>query len=299
MRKTRIYRAAMVLLLLCMVSGSAKMQEAVQKEWQAAEDAREKQQDEQMLMRLRETPLYAGIAAELRAREIAEVVKNKDVLVAAAAMASHPEEKIYSFLQGPKSWGEGRTWSGEWSLKYVKGAYFGNFGCGLCCMANIYSSLTDYDCSPWDMYEYARKVSGYSPTKKIAAIGWGDMKVTLRKSGFDCSLNNKPATYEEFQKQIAGTKTAVVLVCSRDDDTYWTKTGGHYVNIWLYDAKTDEVFLTDPGSPDRNREWIPLRYVYDALKTASQYQYMLVNDYTDEKNLWMHNGIDEAWVAPM
>lgn len=244
------------------------------------------------------TPLYAGAFSEFRSNEIAVVVKNKDSLVAAAALAANPEQRVYSFLQGPKSWGEGRAWAGAWSGEYVKGNYFGNFGCGLCCMANIYSSLTEYECSPWDMYEYARQVSGYSPTKKTGAIGWADMKVTLRKSGFDCTLNVKPDTYEEFQSQVAAAKSALVLVSSNNDDTFWEDTGGHYVNIWLYRADRDEVFLSDPGGPSRNRTWIPLRYVYDALKTVSQYQYLLVNDYAKENNLWKHDGIEDAWVTP-
>lgn len=244
------------------------------------------------------TPLYAGILAEFQNNEMATLEANKEILVTAANRALHPENDVYTFLQGPKSWGEGRTWSGEWSNEYVKGNYFGNFGCGLCCMANIYCTLTDYTCSPWDMYEHAREVSGYSPTRKIGAIGWADMKVTLRKSGFDCILSNKPDSYEEFQRQIGQAESAIVLVCSRDDDTFWEKTGGHYVNISLYNAQTDEVFLADPGGPSRNRSWIPLRYVYDALKTASQYQYLLVNDYEEENNLWRQDGIDEAWVAP-
>lgn len=246
--------------------------------------------------------LYAGILAEIHENEMQILKENKDILTAAAEWAAerenHPENDVYTFLQGPKSWSEGRTWSGEWSNEYVKGNYFGNFGCGLCCMANIYCSLTEYTCSPWDMYEYARQVSGYSPTRKVGAIGWADMKVTLRKSGFECSLNNKPASYEEFQEQIKEAKGAVVLVCSRDDDTFWKKTGGHYVNICLYNEATDEVFLGDPGGSSRNREFIPLRYVYDALKTASQYQYLLVLDYAKEDNEWKHDGIDEAWVAP-
>lgn len=244
------------------------------------------------------TPLYAGILAEFQTNEMATLEKNKDILVAAANQMARPENSVYTFLQGPKSWGEGRTWSGEWSNEYVKGNYFGNFGCGLCCMANVYCTITDYTCSPWDMYEHARAVSGYAPTRKTGAIGWADMKVTLRKSGFDCALCNKPDSYEAFREQIKLAETAIVLVCSRDDDTFWENTGGHYVAISLYDAETDEVFLADPGGPSRNRTWIPLRYVYDALKTASQYQYLLVNDYEEENNLWKQNGIDEAWVAP-
>lgn len=190
---------------------------------------------------------------------------------------------------------KGRAWSGEWSNQYVRGNYFGNFGCGLCCMANIYCTLTEHTCSPWDMYEYARQVSGYAPSRKIGAIGWADMKVTLRKSGFDCTLNTKPESYEQFQREIAASQMAVVLVSSRDDDTYWKKTGGHYVSISLYDASSDQVFLGDPADPDGNRSWIPLRYVYDALKTVSQYQYLLVQDYAEEQNQWMHDGITDAW----
>lgn len=235
-----------------------------------------------------QTPLYAGILAEFRANEMAILSDNQEILAKAAERAAeeaaHPEQGVYTFLQGPKSWTEGRAWSGEWSNQYVRGNYFGNFGCGLCCMANIYCTLTEYTCSPWDMYEYARQVSGYAPSRKIGAIGWADMKVTLRKSGFDCTLNTKPESYEQFQQEIAASQMAVVLVSSRDDDTYWKKTGGHYVSISLYDASSDQVFLGDPADPDGNRSWIPLRYVYDALKTVSQYQYLLVQDYAEEQN---------------
>ena len=88
------------------------------------------------------------------------------------------------------------------------------------------------------------------------------------------------------------------MVSSHDDNTYWKKTGGHYVNISLYKEDTDEVFLADPADPDGNRNYIPLRYVYDALKTVSKYQYLLVNGYSEEQNQWKQDGIDEAWVAP-
>lgn len=288
-RKKKICRAGMLLAALIVLFGVVNWQD------KQAQVALEEAKAE--LMR-DVPPLYAGILAEIRNNEMVTLEENKEALMAAAERAAHPEDYVYTFLQGPKSWGERRTWSGEWCNEYVKGNYFGSFGCGLCCMANIYCTFTDYTCSPWDMYERAREVSGYSPTRKVGAIGWADMKVTFRKSGFECSLNNKPDSYEAFQEQIKGAKGAVVLVCSRDDDTYWEKTGGHYVNIFLYNEKTDEVFLGDPGGPSRNREFIPLRYVYDALKTASQYQYLLVHDYVEENNLWKQNGIDEAWVSP-
>lgn len=284
MKYHKEYQVFVLLLFLAALVGKTNM--------------RQEQNIAKQVVAMPTTPLYAGITAEFQNNEIAHVVKHKEEIVAACAVVQNPEETVFSFLQGPKSWGEKRTWSGEWSNEYVKGAYFGNFGCGMCCMANIYSTLTEYTCSPWDMYLYAREASGYTPTKKNAAIGWADMKVTLRKSGFDCSLNLKADSYEAFQTQIKQADSAVVLVCSRDDDTFWEKTGGHYVNIWLYNEETDMVFLTDPGEPTRNRQWIPLRYVYDALKTASQYQYLLVNGYEEENNQWKLDGIDEAWVSP-
>ena len=77
--------------------------------------------------------LYAGIFTKLDGEEYAVIKKNKDILVAAANRGYYNETDVYSFLQGPKSWGEGRAWSGEWSNQYVRGNYFGNFGCGLCC----------------------------------------------------------------------------------------------------------------------------------------------------------------------
>ena len=180
----------------------------------------------------------------------------------------------------------------------MRGNYLGNFGWGLCCMANIYSTFSGHTCSPWDIFLYAREVSGYTPTKKIGAIGWGDMKTVMRKCGFDAELYTKPQDYETFRDQVRSAKSVVVLVSSHDDNTYWKKTGGHYVNISLYKEDTDEVFLADPADPDGNRNYIPLRYVYDALKTVSKYQYLLVNGYSEEQNQWKQDGIDEAWVAP-
>lgn len=243
--------------------------------------------------------LYAGITEELGATEYAVVEANKEMLVAAANQVDMLLEKeVFSFLQGPKSWGEGRAWSGAWSGEYVRGNYFGNFGCGLCCMANIYSTFSGNICSPWDMFEYAKKASNYMPTGSIGAIGWDDMNLTLRKCGFDTELRNKPQTYEQFRDQIAEAEEAVVLISSRDDASYWKNTGGHYVNICLYQEDTEEVFLADPADPDGNRSYIPLRYVYDALKTASAYQYLLVEGYSADRNQWGHDGIDEAWSVP-
>ena len=76
-----------------------------------------------------QTPLYAGILAEFRANEMAILSDNQEILAKAAERAAeeaaHPEQGVYTFLQGPKSWTEGRAWSGEWSNQYVRGNYFG------------------------------------------------------------------------------------------------------------------------------------------------------------------------------
>ncbi len=208
------------------------------------------------------------------------------------------ENEVYTFLQGPRSWSEGIPWSGEWCLFSVKGNSFGNFGCGLCCMANIYDTLSTYEVSPWDMCEYAMEVSGYAPRRKSGAIDWGNMKEVLKTCGISCDVYYKPESYEIFQQQIAKAKSAVVLISSNNDDVFWKDTPGHYVNIWLYRAEDDTVFLAEPGSPNNNRTRIPLQYVYDALKTTSKFQYLLVEQYQEQENQWKKNGIDENWNRP-
>ena len=221
--------------------------------------------------------------------------EEKELLIAAFTLE---ESDVYTFLQGPKSWSKGVAWSGEWCFFGVKGNSFGNFGCGLCCMANIYDTLSPYEVSPWDMCEYAMSVSGYAPKKKSGAIDWGNMKEVLKKCGCSCDVYYKPESYEVFQQQIAQAKSAVVLVSSAEDDTYWKDTPGHYVNIWLYQEEDDSVFLAEPGSPTNNRARIPLRYVYDALKTTSKFQYLLVDKYQEENNQWKADGITESWNRP-
>ena len=81
------------------------------------------------------------------------------------------------------------------------------------------------------MYEYATQATLYYPTKESGAIGWDDMKQTLASVGFTCENCSKPATYEEFQEQMTHTDSAIVLVSSGEDDTFWKDTAGHYVNI--------------------------------------------------------------------
>lgn len=237
--------------------------------------------------------LYGGVSCFLR--DYNSKIKNNQL---ETISIEQKQDEIYTFLQGPKAWEARREWSGEWCYQYLEGNYFGSFGCGMCCMANIYDTLADDKGSPLDAYKFARKYSGYLPTPQSGAIGWGDMKNCLRKMGMVCDLYYKPDSYEEFQNQMARCESMIVLVTSNEDDTFWKHTSGHYVNIWLYDESDDTVFLAEPGSPTNNRKRIPLRYVYDALKTISQFQYIRVDEYNAKNDTWHPGGIVDNWTMP-
>lgn len=211
---------------------------------------------------------------------------------------SFPEETIYSFFQGPKAWKARRTWSGSWADMIFKGNPFGNFGCGLCCMANIYCTLSDYVCSPIDMYHFAKKNSSYAPSYGYGAISWPAMASTLEVCGIESQLHRKPDDYTIFQDDIAHSYATIVLISSQNSDVYWQNTGGHYVTIWNYNKEDDTIFLTDSGSPEHNRSRIDLKIIYDSLKTSSNFQYLTTNSYDKENNQWKQNQISEEWVAP-
>lgn len=68
-----------------------------------------------------------------------------------------PTKKVATFFQGPKAYEGRREWSGKWGKEFYDGGSFGAFGCGLCCMANIYTTFSSYESSPVDMYRYAKK----------------------------------------------------------------------------------------------------------------------------------------------
>ena len=212
--------------------------------------------------------------------------------------ALHMEDGVYTFLQGPVAWESKAHWSGIWCESELDGGLFSVVGCGLCELAGIYSTLTPYECSPLDMYALARKVSDYSPGYDAGAIDWPYMVETLSKVGIGSKLRKKDRRYEAFQKAVAESLGAVILVSSDDDDTYWEDTPGHYVNIWHYNPETDQVFLGDSGNPGHNRQWIPLRYLYDAMASNSAWQYMVVTSYDEEKNTWKYSGIHEKWTRP-
>ncbi|SDB23660.1 hypothetical protein [Eubacterium oxidoreducens] len=230
-----------------------------------------------------------------------EVVQEEDETLEESDLAeelAQKERTTYTFLQGPKSWAKGLDWSGEWAQEIVNGNAFGSFGCGLCAMANIYDTLSPYEVSPLKMCTYAQKVSGYTPTAESGAIGWGDMKTVLKSVGMDVEVSTKPDNYEDFCENLKNAQSAIVLVCSADDDSYWEDTPGHYVNIWHYNEEENTVFLADPGGPSHNRDRIDAKYVYDAMKTSSKFQVLYVWSYDEEDNSWKADGIKDEWNRP-
>ena len=205
------------------------------------------------------------------------------------------EEEIFTFLQGPKSWEERRDWSGAWGRAFYDGGSFGGFGCGLCCLANVYSTESRYQCTPVDMYKFAKRNTGYDGG---GAIAWDYMDTILDKLGFDCSLRIKPQDYQDFKEQVSAASCSIVLISSNDSSCYWQDTPGHYVTIFLYDKETDTVFLADSGNPDHNRQKVELRKIYKLLKKASEWQYLTIGDYDSTKDTWKHRKSDGNWVKP-
>ena len=138
----------------------------------------------------------------------------------------------------------------------------------------------------------------YEPKISMHSLLCYNLALYVKQCGVRSKLYRKPRSYKRFQRQIKKAKSAIVLICSGDDDTYWQDTPGHYVNIWLYWEEDVTVFLAEPGSPENNRSRVPLRYIYDALKSISRFQYLLVKGYLEEDNQWKADGIDEAWNCP-
>lgn len=206
-----------------------------------------------------------------------------------------PTERIATFLQGPKSWKSRLDWSGEWGEGYYDGGSFGGFGCGLCCMANIYNTFTEYECSPIDIYEYAKKTSGYEGG---GAIDWGYMKETLKSLGFTSDVWRKPKNYEKFQQMVKESMACIVVVSSYDSECYWKDTPGHYVTLFAYDEASDKIFLGDSGDPTHNRHWVALKKVYKSLKTSNNWQYLAVTAYEEKKDRWKHRGFGGNCVLP-
>lgn len=205
----------------------------------------------------------------------------------------NPEERIYSFFQGPKAWEKRLPWSGKWSKEEKDGSKFGAFGCGFCCMANIYSSLSDYVCSPVDIYEYTKDNTLYQGG---CAVSWEQMEKILGLTGFQVKLGKKPSSYQAFCEKMKECQSMLVLVSSSEDDEYWQDTPGHYVTLFLFDEEAKDVFLCDSGNIEHNRSRVSLKTIYKALKTSSDYQLMTISGYQEELNQWKHNGIQGTHV---
>lgn len=213
----------------------------------------------------------------------------------AAAATEDPAANVYTYLQGPKSWKSRLDWSGKWGKTMYDGSSFGAFGCGLCCLANIYSTEATGECSPIDMYQYTKKHTEYEGG---GAIAWEYMQQTLNRTGFTAELCHKPDSYEEFRLAVAASISNIVLVSSANSTCYWKDTPGHYVTIFLYDEQTDRIFLADSGDPNHNRHWVKLKKIYKSLKTDSDYQYLRVTGYVPEQDQWKHNKANGTWVRP-
>lgn len=211
------------------------------------------------------------------------------------AATADPAAGVYTYLQGPKSWKSRIDWSGKWGKTMYDGGSFGAFGCGLCCLANIYSTEAAGECSPIDMYQYTKKHTEYGGG---GAIAWEYMLQTLDRTGFTAELCHKPGSYEEFRLAVAASMSNIVLVSSANSTCYWKDTPGHYVTIFLYDEQTDRVFLADSGDPDHNRHWVKLKKIYKSLKTDSDYQYLRVTGYVPQQDRWKHSKASGTWVRP-
>lgn len=240
--------------------------------------------------------------ADSKETETSSVTVNTPKVVATAVPPTavptntpDPTEKIATFLQGPKSWKKRLAWSGKWGKEYYDGASFGAFGCGLCCMANIYTTFSGYECSPIDVYEYAKRKTEYSGG---GAIDWGYMKGTLKTLGFTSDVWRKPGRYGQFQQMVKNAMACIVVVSSNNSDCYWKDTPGHYVTLFSYDEMTDKIFLADSGDPSHNRNWVNLKKIYKSLKTANNWQILAVTAFNPKKDQWQHRGFGGIYVMP-
>lgn len=221
--------------------------------------------------------------------------KTKVSELPAPASSSAETDSIVSYFQGEQSWKSKLTWSGDWGSEVFKKKKFGAFGCGLCALANVYSSLSAYRCSPLDMRAYAQKSTGYSGS---GAIEWWNMQTVLAKTGFVSSSGKTPEKYEDFQKLMENSKALIVLVSNQNKKSMWKNTTGHYVTLFLYDKETDQVFLADSGSYERNRHWVPLKKVFQSLKKKSERQYLAVASYNKNADTWRNTEFTGECIFP-
>ena len=145
------------------------------------------------------------------------------------------------------------------------------------------------------MYEYAKKHTGYAGA---GAIEWWNMSAVLSRTGFQTAAAKKPKEYENFQKLVAHAKATVVLVSSKPKKSMWEDTTGHYVTLFLYDKKTDQVFLADSGSYKRNRHWVPLKKIYQSIKPGKEQRIMTVSAYRKKQDSWRNKKFTGKCILP-
>ncbi|MDO4938421.1 MAG: hypothetical protein Q4E54_00460 [Lachnospiraceae bacterium] len=189
---------------------------------------------------------------------------------------SEREQKIYSFVQVPEEYCNDEKWTGDWVEMECGGQKFFYFGCGICCLSNVYSTFYDVPLRPDAMFEWARKYGDYHPESGRGALSWKQLRKMYEHFGCVVQTKHKPENYADFQNDVQNSETTMVLVCKYNDDKLWFYTLGHYVNLWEYNPQDDTVFVTD-SSGMFNRQRVNLEDVYSALKTSSDAQYMCID----------------------
>ena len=189
---------------------------------------------------------------------------------------SDTEKQIYSYVQVPQEYYHNKKWRGDWTDIEAGGQKFFFFGCGVCCLSNMISTLNGVDIKPDEMFALSKEQTNYNPDSGVGALSWKQLKSICEQAGLNADVRKKPDDIDTFRKDVADSDTTMVLVCKYDDDALWFYTNGHYVNLWEYDPATDTVFITD-SSGMFNRKRVQMEDVYNALKTRSEAQYMTVN----------------------
>lgn len=211
---------------------------------------------------------------------------NLDMYIQRPYEETEAEQSIYSYTQfyqeayEKTAWVNYRAlneaWNGEWARIMAGGQEFMVFGCGICCLSNAVSTLTDTVVMPDEMFCSTKEHTSYYPESGRGAVSWDIMKHMAGFYGLDMQLLKKPAGYQKFADDVLNADSTVVLVNGDNDRRLWWYTDGHYVSIWEYDPETETVFVADP-STQFNRQRVKLIDIYNALKTGSNYQYAVIN----------------------
>ena len=209
-----------------------------------------------------------------------------DVYLHRPYVETDAEKKIYSYTQFYEeayentSWVNYRkvneAWNGEWARIMAGGQEFMAFGCGICCLSNEVSTLTDKVIMPDEMYYSTKEHTSYYPESGRGAVSWDCMKSMCEYYGLSMKLRRKPSDFETFVSDVSGAASVIILASAHNDRRLWWYTDGHYVSIWEYDPASGTVFVADP-STQYNRLRVDLIDIYNALKTGSNYQYALID----------------------